>query len=182
MIEFIEQLINFRNRYFWQLVIHIIFNVLFWNTTSRIEYKTKYFTYLIGDSKIAIYAHSIMIFLLGLSMNYLYRYVVNISYNFIPVKGNQFLIYFGYILILFGTIFVLTSTYKLGIIGVYNADAFGFPLPYVVSFPYNLFRAPMYFGSTLNFLGYAVIKKSVTGLFITFLVGIVYFCGSLFEE
>ena len=182
VVDFPNSLINYKNRFFWLLVLHIIFNVSFWNTTSRIEYRTKYFTHLIGDSKLAVYIHSVMIFLFGLSRNYLYRYVVNINRSFVPIKGNQLFNYFGYLIITFGTILVVTSTYKLGIIGVYNADAFGFPLPYVVSFPYNLFRAPMYLGSTLNFLGYAVIKKSYTGLFFSYFVGIVYFCGSLFEE
>lgn len=86
-------------------------------------------------------------------------------------------------LLLIGIILVSSATYKLGLIGTFNGDAYGFLLPSIItSFPFNIFNAPMYFGSTLNFLGYAIINKSLTGIALTILVGIVYFCGNIFEE
>lgn len=86
-------------------------------------------------------------------------------------------------MLLIGIILVSSATYKLGLIGTYNGDAYGFLLPSIItSFPFNLFNAPMYLGSTLNFLGYAIINKSLTGIALTILVGIVYFCGNIFEE
>lgn len=86
-------------------------------------------------------------------------------------------------ILLVGIILVSSATYKLGIIGTYNGDAYGFLLPSIItSFPFNLFNAPMYLGSTLNFLGYAIINKSITGVALTILVGIVYFFGNIFEE
>ncbi len=86
-------------------------------------------------------------------------------------------------ILLIGTILVSSATYKLGIIGTFNGDAYGFLLPSIItSFPFNLFNAPMYLGSTLNFLGYAIINQSLTGIALTLLVGIVYFFGNIFEE
>ena len=110
-------------------------------------------------------------------------------------------------ILLIGIILVSSATYKLGLIGTFNGDAYGFLLPSIIksfpfnlyflkssllvknnpnifptSFPFNLFNAPMYLGSTLNFLGYAIINKSLTGIALTILVGIVYFCGNIFEE
>ncbi len=86
-------------------------------------------------------------------------------------------------ILLIGTILVSSATYKLGVIGTFNGDAYGFLLPSIItSFPFNLFNAPMYLGSTLNFLGYAIINKSLTGIALTMLVGIVYFFGNIFEE
>ena len=86
-------------------------------------------------------------------------------------------------MLLLGNILVLSATYKLGIIGTFNGDAYGFLLPSIItSFPFNIFNAPMYLGSTLNFLGYAMIKKSITGFFLTILVAVAYVCGTFFEE
>jgi protein-S-isoprenylcysteine O-methyltransferase Ste14 len=91
--------------------------------------------------------------------------------------------YIGYMILLIGIILVSSATYKLGLIGTFNGDAYGFLLPSIIkTFPFNLFNAPMYLGSTLNFLGYAIINKSLTGIVLTILVGIVYFCGNIFEE
>ena len=153
-----------------------------WNVTSRIQYKTKFFSNLFGDKKRAVYIHTIIIFSFGLSRDFLYKYVVNTS-NFFPLIDNQYMTYTGYMILLIGIILVSSATYKLGLIGTFNGDAYGFLLPSIIkSFPFNLFNAPMYLGSTLNFLGYAIINKSLTGIALTILVGIVYFCGNIFEE
>jgi methylene-fatty-acyl-phospholipid synthase len=137
---------------------------------------------LFGDKKRAVYIHTIIIFSFGLSRDFLYKYVVNTS-NFFPLIDNQYMTYIGYMILLIGIILVSSATYKLGLIGTFNGDAYGFLLPSIItSFPFNLFNAPMYLGSTLNFLGYAIINKSLTGIVLTILVGIVYFCGNIFEE
>jgi len=180
--ENIEQMINFKNPFLWFSAMHILFNVLYWNITSTIQYKTKIFTKLFGDKKKAVYIHTIIVFSFGLSRDYLYKYVVNTS-NILPIIDNQYMTFLGYLLLLMGNILVLSATYKLGIIGTFNGDAYGFLLPSIItSFPFNIFNAPMYLGSTLNFLGYAMIKKSITGFFLTILVAIAYVCGTFFEE
>ena len=180
--KYTENFINFKNPFLWLSVAHIIFNVIYWNVTSTIQYKTKCFTKLFRNKKLAVYIHTVIIFSLGLSRDYLYRFVVNTS-NYFPIIDNQLITYLGYLILLFGMILVLSATYKLGIIGTFNGDAYGFLLPSIItSFPFNLFNAPMYLGSTLNFLGYAIINKSPTGMFLTLLVGLCYFCGTFFEE
>lgn len=56
-----------------------------------------------------------------------------------------------------GLTLVLTSTYKLGIIGTYLGDYFGFLMAHPVrSFPYNVCDHPMYQGSAMAFLGHAL--------------------------
>ena len=180
--KYTENFINFKNPFLWLSAVHIIFNVTYWNITSRIQYKTKFFTKLFGDKRLAVYIHTVIIFSLGLSRDYLYKFVVNTS-NYFPVIDNQLITYLGYLILLFGIILVFSATYKLGVIGTFNGDAYGFLLPSIItSFPFNIFNAPMYLGSTLNFLGYAMINKSLTGLFLTLLVGLTYFCGTFFEE
>ena len=160
----LEHSLDYKNPLLWLSGIHIIFNVLYWNITSVIQYKTKFFSKLIGDKRIAVYIHTVLIFSFGLSRDFLYKYVVNTSGIF-SLIDNQYMPIIGYMILLIGTTLVLSSTYKLGIIGTFNGDAYGFLLPSIItSFPFNLFNAPMYLGSTLNFLGYALIKKSLSSL------------------
>ena len=180
--ENLEQMINFKNPFLWLSILHIMFNVLYWNVTSVIQYKTKIFSKLFGDKKKAVYIHTVIVFSFGLSRDYLYKYVVNTS-NIFSIIDNQYMTFLGYLMLLLGNILVLSATYKLGIIGTFNGDAYGFLLPSIItSFPFNIFNAPMYLGSTLNFLGYAMIKKSITGFFLTILVAVAYVCGTFFEE
>ena len=163
--------------------MHIFFNVIYWNITSRIQYKTKIFSKLFGNKKIAVYIHTLLIFSFGLSRDFLYKYVVNTSSNSFPIIDNQYMTFLGYLMLLLGITLVSSATYKLGIIGTFNGDAYGFLLPSIItSFPFNIFNAPMYLGSTLNFLGYAFINKSATGIFLTILVAAAYFFGTFFEE
>ena len=177
-----EYFLELKNPLVFLLVLHIIFNVFFWNFTSRIEYRTKFFSNLFGNKKVALYINSLFIFSFGLSRDFLYKYVVNSSSIF-SLIDNQYMTYLGYMILLMGTTLVIAATYKLGIVGTFNGDAYGFLLPSIItSFPFNLFNAPMYLGSTLNFLGYALIKKSFVGLVLTILVAVAYYCGTFFEE
>ena len=177
-----EESLDLKNPLIWLSGIHIIFNVIYWNITSIIQYKTKFFSDLFGNKKLAVYIHTILIFTFGLSRDFLYKYVVNTSGIFYLID-NQYITWLGYLILLIGIILVLSATYKLGIVGTFNGDAYGFLLPNIItSFPFNLFSAPMYLGSTLNFLGYALIKKSFIGIILTLLVAICYYFGTFFEE
>ena len=178
----LEHSLDYKNPLLWLSGIHIIFNVLYWNITSIIQYKTQFFSKLIGNKRIAVYIHTVLIFSFGISRDFLYKYVVNTSGIF-SLIDNQYMPIIGYMILLIGTTLVLSSTYKLGIIGTFNGDAYGFLLPSIItSFPFNLFNAPMYLGSTLNFLGYALIKKSFVGILLTSLVAVAYYFGTYFEE
>ena len=182
LAEEIEHSINFKNPLIYLSGMHIMFNVLYWNITSRIQYKTNFFSKLFGNKKTAIYIHTILIFSFGLSRDYLYKYVVSTSGVF-SLIDNQYMTYLGYLILFLGSTLVLSATYKLGIVGTFNGDAYGFLLPSIItSFPFNLFNAPMYLGSTLNFLGYAILKKSFVGLILTLLVALCYYFGTFFED
>ena len=86
-------------------------------------------------------------------------------------------------ILILGVILVSASTFRLGIIGTFNGDAYGYLMSgLITSFPYNILSSPMYFGSTLNFLYCAVLNRSITGIFLTILVGVTYYIGSIFEE
>lgn len=78
------------------------------------------------------------------------------------------------VLVTVGQIFVITSTWQLGITGTFLGDYFGIlldevclpthlqswgfdcPLQKVEAFPFNVLSDPMYVGSTLTFAGGAL--------------------------
>jgi phosphatidylethanolamine/phosphatidyl-N-methylethanolamine N-methyltransferase len=56
-----------------------------------------------------------------------------------------------------GQIFVVTSTYALGITGTFLGDYFGILMDHrVEGFPFNVLRDPMYVGSTMCFAATAL--------------------------
>lgn len=174
--------INFKNPYFWLSAFHMVWNVLYWNVTSQIQYRTKFFSNIFGK-KLAVYLHSISIFLQGLTRNFLFKYVCETSNKYEPLLDNQYITILAYLILAVGVILVSASTYRLGVIGTYNGDAYGYLMSGIItSFPYNLFNAPMYFGSTLNFFYCAVLNRSIAGLVLSALVGVVYYTGTIFEE
>ena len=60
-------------------------------------------------------------------------------------------------LVLLGQIFVVSSTWALGITGTFLGDYFGILMDHrVEGFPFNILRDPMYVGSTMCFLGGAL--------------------------
>jgi methylene-fatty-acyl-phospholipid synthase len=101
-------------------------------------------------------------------------------------------------LIFFGSVFVLSSMYKLGMIGTYLGDCTVYNITFVllinhcidfgilmkekvISFPFDTLQNPMYTGSSMIFLGTALWHSSLCGIIISFLVSIVYNIAIMFE-
>lgn len=81
-----------------------------------------------------------------------------------------------------GQVFVLTSTYALGITGTFLGDYFGILMDdRVEGFPFNVLRDPMYVGSTLCFAATAFWYERPAGLLITLYVYIVYLIALRYE-
>jgi len=51
----------------------------------------------------------------------------------------------------------------------------------VTGFPFNIMNNPMYWGSTMNFLGYSLRRCSPAGVLLTALVALCYKIALLFE-
>lgn len=82
-----------------------------------------------------------------------------------------------------GNVLVLTSMWALGLTGTYLGDYFGILMDAKVeSFPFNVTSAPMYYGSTLSFLGTALWFGKPAGLYMTLEVLLVYLVALRFEE
>ncbi|CAG9785387.1 unnamed protein product [Diatraea saccharalis] len=174
--------IDFCDTTFKVSLFFVIFNPIFWNIVSRLEYYTHFLTKLTNNPKTGCYILAVTIFTLGIVRNYyfeqaLYKQVVS------QVLENEFTKSLGVILIVLGQILVITSMYQLGIIGTYCGDYFGILMKERVrAFPFNVCENPMYRGSTLSFLGFSLLQGKGAGLLITFFVHMVYEIALKFEE
>ena len=91
--------------------------------------------------------------------------------------------YIGYALFGLGNTLVLSSMYALGITGTYLGDYFGILMDEKVEgFPFNVTSAPMYWGSTMSFLGVSLYKGRLAGLALTVEVCVMYLIALRFEE
>lgn len=82
-----------------------------------------------------------------------------------------------------GNVLVLTSYYALGITGTFLGDYFGILMDApVTGFPFNITGSPMYVGSTMSFLGTALLYGRPAGVLLTLWVWVVYWCALQYEE
>lgn len=78
---------------------------------------------------------------------------------------------------------VVSSTWALGITGTFLGDYFGILMDDIVTgFPFNITDAPMYHGSTMSFLGSALVYSRPAGIVITAWVLLVYTVALRFEN
>ena len=100
--------------------------------------------------------------------------------NLLVSQPAQFL---AYTMLACGNILVLSSMWTLGITGTYLGDYFGILMDHrVTAFPFNVTDAPMYYGSTLSFLGSAILYGKPAGIVLTLEVLAVYLVALRFEE
>jgi len=86
------------------------------------------------------------------------------------------------LLIGLGQLFVVTSTWQLGITGTFLGDYFGILMDHrVEGFPFNVLTDPMYVGSTMSFVGASLWYESPAGLLISLYVYVAYVIALRFE-
>ncbi|KAB0401133.1 hypothetical protein E2I00_011475, partial [Balaenoptera physalus] len=82
-----------------------------------------------------------------------------------------------------GGVFVLSSFLALGFTGTFLGDYFGIlKEARVTTFPFSILDNPMYWGSTANYLGWAIMHASPAGLLLTTVVALIYTVAILYEE
>lgn len=100
-----------------------------------------------------------------------------------PLLTTPLATYIAYALIASGNALVLSSMWALGITGTYLGDYFGILMDEMVTgFPFNVTSAPMYYGSTMSFLGTAVLFGKPAGILLTIEVLVVYLLALRFED
>ena len=147
------------------------------------EYHNKVLTKLFGGRSVtACYALAATIFSLGLFRDYLYKTAITEQPTH-PLLLSVYSQAAAYTLIALGNIFVVSSTWRLGITGTFLGDYFGILLDEMVTgFPFNVVGAPMYWGSTMSFLGTALLFAKPAGILLTGWVLLVYIVALRFED
>lgn len=119
------------------------------------------------------------IFLLGIFRDSLYKTALDEQPLYPPLHQPAL----GVLLFLTGNVLVLSSMWALGVTGTYLGDYFGILMDSKVEgFPFNVTGAPMYWGSTLSFLGTAFYKGRVAGVLLTLEVFVMYYIALQYEE
>ncbi|CAJ0832682.1 9905_t:CDS:2 [Entrophospora sp. SA101] len=138
------------------------------------EYKTHFITRLSGGNPyFGCYSLAITIFSLGLAIE---------NQPTLPELDNDQVKLLGAILFGSGMLFVTSSTYMLGITGTFLGDYFGILMnEKVTSFPFNILEHPMYYGSTMSFLGTALWYASPAGILLSTFAFIVYLVAIQYE-
>lgn len=148
-------------------------------TNVHQEYKTHFLTRIFGSPYYGCYFLAITIFSLGIFRDYLYSLALDSQPLYPPIHQPIL----GAALFALGNTLVLSSMYALGVTGTYLGDYFGILMDKKVEgFPFNVTGAPMYWGSTLSFLGTALYKGRVAGILLTVLIFFMYLVALQFEE
>ncbi|EXJ77419.1 methylene-fatty-acyl-phospholipid synthase [Capronia epimyces CBS 606.96] len=153
----------------------IAFNPIFW----KLEYSTHFLTKIFRSPYYGCYALAVTIFSLGILRDSLYKSALDDQPLYQPLHQPAL----GVILFLIGNTLVLSSMWALGVTGTYLGDYFGILMDTKVEgFPFNVTGAPMYWGSTLSFLGTALYTGRTAGVLLTLEVFVMYLIALRFEE
>ncbi|KAI1074166.1 phospholipid methyltransferase [Whalleya microplaca] len=177
------KLVDFSQKSLFISAFAIAFNPLFWNIVARQEYHNKILTRLFGGrSQAACYALAFTIFSLGLLRDFLYEQALRPQPSY-PLLETREIQYLAYGLIASGNVLVVSSTWALGITGTFLGDYFGILMDDIITgFPFNLTDAPMYNGSTLSFLGTALLYGKPAGILLAAWVFVVYQIALKYEN
>lgn len=122
------------------------------------------------------------IFSLGIFRDLLYERALRAQPSH-PLLETALATYVAYALIAAGNVLVLSSMWALGVTGTYLGDYFGILMDDIVTgFPFNITVSPMYYGSTMSFLGTAILFGKPAGIVLTAEVLIVYLIALRFED
>ncbi|KAG9217666.1 hypothetical protein CCMSSC00406_0003645 [Pleurotus cornucopiae] len=160
----------------------IAFNPTVWNIVARHEYRNKTITRIFGgDPYKGCYFLAFMIFTFGILRDSLYHKALEEQPK-VAMLPEPYATLVPAVMFVMGQIFVVTSTWALGITGTFLGDYFGILMDHrVEGFPFNVLRDPMYVGSTLSFAAGALWYERPAGLLITLYVYIGYIVALRFE-
>ncbi|XP_078794153.1 phosphatidylethanolamine N-methyltransferase isoform X3 [Oryzias latipes] len=162
-------------------VAAIAFNPLFWNTMARWEHRTRGLSRLVGSPSLACYCLGFVIILLNVYRSHSVTVAMETQARW-EAMDRTAVFCCGVALLGLGTTLVVSSFLALGFTGTFLGDYFGILMDEkVTGFPFNIMENPMYWGSTANYLGLALIGSSPVGLVLTAIVGVAYKLAIMFE-
>ncbi|RKF59308.1 Phosphatidyl-N-methylethanolamine N-methyltransferase [Erysiphe neolycopersici] len=149
-----DDLIDFNRQSLAIAAVSIVFNPIFWNSVAR----------------------------MGILRDLLFERALREQPTLLLLSTPVFRV-FSYLLLAIGNTLVLASMWALGFTGTFLGDYFGILKDDMVTgFPFNITDAPMYYGSTLNFLGIAIYYGKPAGIILTFEILIVYLLALRYED
>lgn len=141
----------------WQALIVIFLHPCIWNVIGRFEHYTRLLSFLFLNGKIGTYALALWIFLAGLYRDALFVAAMENQNKLESLAAPEYRIA-AIVLTACGVVLVLTSFYQLGMTGTFLGDYFGILMKKrITAFPFNVMSDPMYNGSTMIFLGKAIL-------------------------
>ncbi|CAL8304747.1 unnamed protein product [Lota lota] len=162
-------------------VLAVLFNPFFWNVVARWEHRTRGLSRLFRSPPLACYCLGFLIILLNVYRSHSMAVVMKAQARWEMLDRVE-VFYAGVVLLVGGSLLVVTSFLSLGFTGTFLGDYFGILMDEPVrGFPFSLTENPMYWGSTANYLGLALIGASPVGLVLTVLVFISYTVAIAFE-
>ncbi|KAH7924404.1 phospholipid methyltransferase [Leucogyrophana mollusca] len=175
-------MINTAEKSLYISLLAIAFNPTAWNIVARNEYRNKTITRIFGgNTRYGCYFLAILIFSFGMLRDHLYQRALADQPR-VPMLSEPYATQVPVIMFVIGQIFVVTSTWALGVTGTFLGDYFGILMDHrVEGFPFNVLRDPMYVGSTMCFAATALWYERPAGLVITLYVYIVYIIALRFE-
>lgn len=177
----LSRLIDLTEPRFCVAVVAIIFNPFFWNVVARWEHRTRGLTRLFGSPYTACYFLGFLILLLNVYRSHSITVAMK-GQPRLDMLDNVQVYYTGAALVAFGSLFVISSFLALGFTGTFLGDYFGILMDQkVTGFPFNVMDNPMYWGSTANYLGLALMNASPVGLVLTAVVGLSYWIAIAYE-
>ncbi|KAG7491159.1 hypothetical protein MATL_G00000100 [Megalops atlanticus] len=148
---------------------------------ARWEHRTRGLTRLFGGPYVACYFLGFLILLLNVYRSHSITMAMKAGPRCEVLDCPQ-VFCVGAVLMAFGSVFVLSSFFALGFTGTFLGDYFGILMEQkVTGFPFNVMENPMYWGSTANYLGLALMNASVVGVILTAVVAVSYWVAIMFE-
>ncbi|XP_069338000.1 phosphatidylethanolamine N-methyltransferase isoform X3 [Eulemur rufifrons] len=163
-------------------VLAIVFNPLYWNVVARWEHRTRKLSRAFHSPHLACYALGGSILLLNFLRSHCFTQAM-LHQPLAEGLDHPAAYGLGLALLGVGSMFVLSSFFALGFTGTFLGDYFGIlKEARVTTFPFNILDNPMYWGSTANYLGWAIMHASPTGLLLTAVVALTYAVAVQYEE
>lgn len=148
---------------------------IYWNGISRFEYRTLLLTRVVGgDRAVALSWFAASILALSTYREHCFFAVATPGRDELlaSVPGIWILATF---LLAFGTILSTSDFVQLGVKGTYMGECFGYFCPSLITtLPFNVFKDPMYLGSSLMHVGWALRSRSALALYVAVLVWVTY--------
>nr|XP_030717026.1 phosphatidylethanolamine N-methyltransferase [Globicephala melas] len=149
---------------------------------ARWEHKTRKLSGAFGSPHLACCTLGGAILLLNVLRSHCFTQAM-LSQPRMQSLDNPLAYRMGLALLGVGGVFVLSSFLALGFTGTFLGDYFGIlKETRVTTFPFSVLDNPMYWGSTANYLGWAIMHASPAGLLLTTVVALTYTVAILYEE